>query len=125
MLEALGARLPLAVLTNKPQGHTDRLLDGLGLARYFHEVMGGDTAFGRKPAPGGLEELARRAGVPVTATVLIGDSPIDLQTARNAGCPCVLVSYGFGYRREPLHGPERVVAAAALIPGALDDLAAA
>lgn len=123
MLEALSPWMPLAVLTNKPQAHTDRLLDGLGLAGYFRDVMGGDTAFGRKPAPSGLEELARRAGVPVTATALIGDSPIDLQTARNAGCPCVLVSYGFGYRLETLHGSERAVAAAALIPGALDDLA--
>jgi phosphoglycolate phosphatase len=125
MLEALSAGLRLAVLTNKPQAHTDRLLDGLGLTRYFRDVIGGDTPFGRKPGPSGLEELARRADVPVTATALIGDSPIDLQTARAAGCACVLVSYGFGYRLEPLHGSERAVTAAALIPGALDDLASA
>ena len=123
MLEALSARMPLAVLTNKPQVHTERLLDGLGLSRYFRDVMGGDTGFGRKPDPAGLSELARRAGGPVTEVALIGDSPIDLQTARNAGCPCVLVSYGFGYQAIPLSDSERTVPRAMLIPGALDDLA--
>ena len=123
MLDALGARMPLAVLTNKPQAHTERLLDGLGLARYFRDVMGGDTAWGRKPDPAGLIELAQRAGAPLAEVALIGDSPFDLQTARNAGCPCVLVSYGFGYKAVRLNGSERTVAAAALIPGALDDLA--
>jgi phosphoglycolate phosphatase len=109
MLEALSARMPLAVLTNKPQAHTERLLDGLGLSRYFRDVIGGDTPFGRKPAPSGLEELARRAGVPVTATTLIGDSPIDLETARRAGSPAVLVRYGFGYREGELRAAERAV----------------
>lgn len=123
MLEALSARMPLAVLTNKPQAHTDRLLRGVGLARYFRDVMGGDTAWGRKPDPAGLNELAQRAGAPVPEVALVGDSPIDLQTARNAGCPCVLVTYGFGYRAAPLNGSERAVAAAALIPGALAGLA--
>lgn len=109
ILETLSARMPLAVLTNKPQGHTDRLLDGLGLTRYFRDVMGGDTSFGRKPSPSGLEELARRAGVPIIATALIGDSPIDLQTARNAGCGVVLVSYGFGYREDYMRAGERTI----------------
>jgi phosphoglycolate phosphatase len=109
VLETLSARLPLAVLTNKPQAHTDRLLDGLGLSRFFRDVIGGDTAFGRKPAPSGLEELARRARVPVTATTLIGDSPIDLETARRAGSQAVLVRYGFGFREGELRSGERAV----------------
>jgi phosphoglycolate phosphatase len=119
MLETLLGRLPLAVLTNKPQAPSERLLAGLGLARFFRDVIGGDTAFGRKPEPAGLRELARRAGAPLAATVLIGDSPIDLQTARRGGCQAVLVRYGFGYRGDELRDGERVVAAPAEIPAAV------
>lgn len=122
MLETLSARLPLAVLTNKPQAHTDRLLEGLGLGRYFRDVIGGDTPFGRKPGSAGLEELARRSAVLLADTTLIGDSPIDLQTARAAGCACILVSYGFGYQAAPLTASERAVDTAALIPRAIADL---
>jgi phosphoglycolate phosphatase len=116
MLTALSARMPLAVLTNKPQAHTERVLRGLDLARFFQDVIGGDTPLGRKPDPAGLGELARRAGVAVADTVLIGDSPIDLETARRAGCPAVLVRYGFGYRETDLRPGERVV-------GSVDELA--
>ena len=122
MLEALSGRLRLAVLTNKPQAHTERLLDALDLSRYFRDIIGGDTPFGRKPAPSGLEELARRANVLLAQTTLVGDSPIDLQTARAAGCACVLVSYGFGYQAAGLTSSERTVDAAALIPKAIADL---
>jgi phosphoglycolate phosphatase-like HAD superfamily hydrolase len=96
-----------------------RVLAAAGLARFFRDVIGGDTAFGRKPEPAGLRELARRAGAPLAATVLIGDSPIDLQTARRGGCQAVLVRYGFGYRGDELRDGERVVAAPAEIPAAM------
>ena len=125
MLEALSRRLRLAVLTNKPQAHTERLLDALDLSRYFRDVIGGDTPFGRKPAPSGLEELARRANGLLAETTMVGDSPIDLQTARAAGCACILVSYGFGYQAAHLTCTERAVDAAALIPKAIADLAGA
>ena len=108
-LETLSARMPLAVLTNKPQAHTERLLDGLGLSRLFRDVIGGDTSFGRKPAPSGLEELARRAKAPMAATALIGDSPIDLDTARRAGCLVVLVRWGFGYREGDVRAGEQIM----------------
>jgi len=115
MLIALSARMPLAVLTNKPQAHTERVLHGLGLCRFFQDVIGGDTPFGRKPDPGGLSELARRAGVPLAATALIGDSPIDLETARRAGSQAVLVSYGFGYHGDELRDGERVASSPAAL----------
>ena len=110
MLEAVGARLPLAVLTNKPQAATEKLLDGLNLYRFFRDVIGGDTELGRKPHPAGLGELARRAGVPVASTILIGDSPIDLETSRRAGCRVILLSYGFGFRPTDLRAGECVAA---------------
>lgn len=108
-LDTLGERSPLAVLTNKPQAATDRLLAGLGLTPYFKDVIGGDTPFGRKPDPAALHEIARRSRVSLTSTTLVGDSPVDLATARNAGCRIVLVSYGFGFREAELRDGERVV----------------
>ncbi|HJR59259.1 MAG TPA: HAD-IA family hydrolase [Vicinamibacterales bacterium] len=117
-LETLRARLPLAVLTNKPQAATDRMLEGLGLARFFRAAIGGDTALGRKPDPAGLIELAGRAGVDAGSTVLVGDSPIDLETARRAGTRVVIARYGFGYRDVELRSGEVGIAD----PRALADL---
>jgi phosphoglycolate phosphatase len=108
-LETLNARVPLAVLTNKPQAATDRLLAGLGLRGFFRDVVGGDTEYGRKPDPSGLNELARRSGVTITETMLVGDSPVDLETTRRAGCRVALVSYGFGFRTVALREGEQVV----------------
>ncbi len=117
MLEGLFTRMPLAVLTNKPQAATGRILSALDLERFFGHVIGGDTALGRKPDPAGLEALAERCGVGVGSTVLVGDSPIDLETARRAGSRIVLVSYGFGFRQVPLRSGEQVVSEpAAIIP---------
>jgi phosphoglycolate phosphatase len=96
-LHALAARGPLAVLTNKPQHHTGRLLDALGMTKHFGEVVGGDTPFGRKPDPSGLQHLMAVAGVSAAETVLVGDSAIDLRTAKAAGVRLCLVRYGFGY----------------------------
>ena len=101
LLRDLHQRIPLAVLTNKPQRATDRLLETLDLARYFRSVVGGDTALGRKPEPAALLRLCEEMGIPAGDTVLVGDSPIDLQTARNAGTRIVLVRYGFGFRFDP------------------------
>ena len=97
MLEALRARATLAVLTNKPQRPTERILDGLGIAPFFTHVVGGDTAHGRKPDPAGLRYLMSAAGAAVDGTTMIGDSAIDLRTARAAGVRCCLVRYGFGF----------------------------
>lgn len=98
VLERLGEQVTLSVLTNKPQRPTERILEGLGLRRHFGEAIGGDTPFGRKPDPAGLLHLAAAAGVTPERTLMVGDSPIDLQTARNAGTRICLVRYGFGYR---------------------------
>ena len=97
-LEKLAKHIPLAVLTNKPAGATTRILDGLGLLRYFRKTIGGDSAFGRKPDPAGLKFLAATASVAAARALLVGDSPVDLATARNAGAQICLARYGFGYR---------------------------
>ncbi|HVH26430.1 MAG TPA: HAD-IA family hydrolase [Vicinamibacterales bacterium] len=104
VLEALQVRAPLAVLTNKPLAATRSVLDGLGLARFFDAdaVVAGDGAFGRKPDPAGLQHLSSRAGVQPGATLLVGDSLVDWQTARNAAAPVCLARYGFGFEDFPV-----------------------
>jgi len=97
-LTELAKHIPLAVLTNKPAGATTRILEGLGLLRYFRKAIGGDSAFGRKPDPAGLKFLAQTASVSAARALLVGDSPVDLATARNAGAQICLARYGFGYR---------------------------
>jgi phosphoglycolate phosphatase len=96
-LETIGAQATLAILTNKPQRPTERILDGLAIAGLFERVIGGDTPFGRKPEPAGLAHLMAAAGSGTADTILVGDSAIDLRTARAAGVPICLVRYGFGF----------------------------
>jgi phosphoglycolate phosphatase len=96
-LERLHPLGPFAVLTNKPQRATERILDGLDIARFFRWVIGGDTAHGRKPAPDGLRYLVTQASSRVDDTVMVGDSAIDLKTARAAGTRICLTRYGFGF----------------------------
>jgi phosphoglycolate phosphatase len=111
----------LAVLTNKPQEPTGRILDLLGLSRFFADVLGGDTTAGRKPDPAGLVRIATRAGADRASTVLVGDSPVDLETARRAGTRICLARYGFGYRfaGDALRGDEMIVDAPAELPARL------
>jgi phosphoglycolate phosphatase len=99
-LEALRPRVRLAVLTNKPAAPSVRILEGLGLLDFFPDVIGGDSPLGRKPNPAGLLALVERANVTPDATLLIGDSPVDLATARAAGTSICLARYGFGFRFE-------------------------
>jgi phosphoglycolate phosphatase len=84
---------PLAVLTNKPRDPSNAILEALGLRGFFTEVIGGDGPHGCKPSPAGLHALLARSG---GRGVLVGDSPVDADTARAAGCPFVLAAYGFG-----------------------------
>jgi phosphoglycolate phosphatase len=96
-LDSIARGATLAILTNKPQRPTETILGGLGLQGYFAHVIGGDTPFGRKPDPAGLQHLMTITGSAPTDTVLVGDSAIDLRTARGAGVHSCLVKYGFGF----------------------------
>jgi phosphoglycolate phosphatase len=91
-------RARLTVLTNKPAKPTERILVELGLRDMFDDIIGGDGPFGRKPDPSGLKAMMAAAGTTPEDTLLVGDSAIDLETARRAGASCCLVSYGFGFR---------------------------
>ena len=101
VLEWIDGRRPMAVLTNKPARATELMLTGLVLRPHFQHVLGGDTSFGRKPDPAGLRHLAAQAAVDPAHVLIVGDSPVDLATARNAGTRICLARYGFGYRFGP------------------------
>jgi phosphoglycolate phosphatase len=111
LLERLAHRCRLAVLTNKPSRATTRILEGLDLAGFFDPVLGGDTEFGRKPVPAGLLHIIAVAGTSPESTLVVGDSPIDHRTARNAGTAICLARYGFGYTfdDDDLDGREWIV----------------
>ena len=96
-LEQAGRLAPLAVLTNKMRRATLKILEGLDLARFFTEVGGVDGPYPPKPAPDGLLALMQGAGAAPAQTLLVGDSPVDWHTARNAGARICVARYGFGY----------------------------
>jgi len=87
---------PMAVLSNKPTRLSMEILEGLGLARYFRAVYGGDSFETKKPDPRGVLAILKQLGVPPEEAAMVGDSDVDVQTARNAGMLAVGVSYGFG-----------------------------
>jgi phosphoglycolate phosphatase len=93
-------RAHLAVLTNKPIAPSERILAALGLRDAFDIVIGGDGPHPRKPDPASLHATMTSVGANAEHTLLVGDSAVDLETARRAGVRCCLVSYGFGFRPE-------------------------
>lgn len=95
MLEALAASYRMAVLSNKGEKLSVFILEELDLAYHFKSILGGDSLPTRKPNPAGLRALADRFDVPVESLMLVGDSQVDAETARNAGCAFALVEWGF------------------------------
>ena len=93
---------PLAVLTNKPEAPTHRLLDAFDLSSNFRRVIGGDSRYPRKPEPAGLQALMAEFDATPHTTWLVGDSMIDVETARRAGTQLCVVLYGFGHLRGEL-----------------------
>jgi phosphoglycolate phosphatase len=92
-LRAAGKRM--AVLTNKPVRMSRHIVEGLGVGEHFFQVYGGNSFDFKKPNPIGVETLMREAGVGAGATLMVGDSSVDVYTARNAGIACCGVTYGF------------------------------
>ncbi|MFT7595568.1 MAG: phosphoglycolate phosphatase [Paracoccaceae bacterium] len=84
----------VGICTNKPQALAELLLSRLGIRDAFASMIGADTLSVRKPDPEPLREAARRAGGDPAHCVLIGDSDTDRNTARAAGVPSVLVTFG-------------------------------
>lgn len=95
-LAALGRRHTLAVLTNKPVRPAQHICEGLGMAKFFKTIYGGDSFPLKKPDPMGLKALIAEAGVTPEQTLMIGDSKVDVLTARNAGAWSLGCRFGFG-----------------------------
>ena len=102
LVRRAGTLAPLGVLTNKPAAPTERLLASFGLARYFQWVIAGDSGVPRKPDPAGLKQMMGQAGAAADDTLLVGDSMIDVMTARAAGVQICVARYGFGQLRGEL-----------------------
>ena len=94
---------PMSVLTNKPTTMSIEILQGLGLAKYFRSIYGGDSFEKKKPDPAGALAILQELGVPPAQAAMIGDSEVDVQTARNAGILAVAVNYGFGVHDRAAH----------------------
>jgi phosphoglycolate phosphatase len=110
----------VALLTNKPIAPTVKILDGLGVRALFDDVVGGDGPYPRKPDPAGLMALMETAGSGPDDTLLVGDSVIDLETARRAGARCCIVTYGFGFRRDRVETADWLVDDAAALRRVID-----
>jgi phosphoglycolate phosphatase len=120
VLAELSSRVTLGLLTNRPLDQSVVMLDAFGFTKYFPHQAGGDGPWPRKPAPDGLRWLMERAGDTPGRTLLVGDSLVDLMTARGAGAGVCLARYGFGFGEIPadaLTGGEWVAETPLAIPG--------
>ena len=94
---AKAAQIPMAVVTNKRESLSAKLLYRLGLQGYFDALVGGDTLPKRKPDPDTIELALARLGCAPQDAIMVGDSEADSDGARAANVACICVS--FGYRR--------------------------
>jgi phosphoglycolate phosphatase len=85
----------MAVLTNKPVRISRAIVEGLGVAGFFRQVYGGNSFEFKKPHPIGVQRLLEECGSAPARTMMVGDSSVDIQTARNAGVLACGVTYGF------------------------------
>jgi phosphoglycolate phosphatase len=90
-----GTSRKLAVLTNKPVRPAGDILAGLGLAQHFFQIYGGNSFETKKPDPLGVRTIMQEAGAAPEESVMVGDSEVDILTARNAGMWSIGVNYGF------------------------------
>jgi phosphoglycolate phosphatase len=87
--------MSMCVLSNKPVVPSRAIVDALGLGQYFFQVYGGNSFHTKKPDPAGAQALLQEAGCRPEEALIVGDSHVDVLTARNAGTYCLGVSYGF------------------------------
>ena len=93
--QLLAADVKMAVLTNKPVRFSEHLIKGLGLEGHFFRIYGGNSFEEKKPHPRGIELLMEESGIGREQTIMIGDSAVDVMTARNAEVRACGVSWGF------------------------------
>ena len=106
LLRAAGLRL--ACLTNKPTAFARPLLAAKGLDSHFERVFGGDAFARKKPDPLPLLETCKALGTEPARTLMVGDSRNDAEAAHAAGCPVVLVTYGYNHGEPVRQVPARL-----------------
>ncbi len=111
---------PMAVLTNKPVRFSERILEGLGLSRYFRYVYGGNSFETKKPDPEGINIILRDLEIAPREAMIVGDSDVDVRTARNAGTWACGVSYGLGLEGLRAHPPDLMLDSLADLPANLN-----
>jgi phosphoglycolate phosphatase len=111
--------LPMAVLTNKPVRVSNRILEGLGLAKYFRAVYGGNSFETKKPDPLGAKKILDELDAAPAEAMMIGDSEVDVQTARNAGTLAAAVNYGFGTHDRAVYPADIYLESLAELPALL------
>ena len=114
------SRHPMAVLTNKPVRFSERILEGLGLSRYFRYVYGGNSFETKKPDPEGINIILRDLAMAPREAMIVGDSDVDVRTARNAGTWACGVSYGLGLEGLRAHPPDLMLDSLADLPAHLN-----
>jgi phosphoglycolate phosphatase len=97
VVEALAARHPLVVVTNKPTPLARAVLDEAGLLPFFVAVHGADTAPQRKPSPLLIEQAAGRLGIAAGTLLMVGDAAVDIAAARAAGSAIAWAGWGYGH----------------------------
>jgi phosphoglycolate phosphatase len=94
---------PMAVLTNKPAKLSVEILQALGLMKFFRVVYGGDSFEKKKPDPLGANAILENLQLRSDEAAMVGDSDVDIQTARNSGTFAIGVNYGFGQHDRQAH----------------------
>ena len=89
-----------AICSNKPEDFVRRILESLKSLDYFDAILGGDSVESKKPDPEGLLHLLDRFQCSPEMAVLVGDSPVDIETGKRAGVYTCIVNYGFGNPKE-------------------------
>lgn len=107
-LEALRS-FPMAVLTNKPVRISRLILEGLGLAKYFRCIYGGNSFERKKPDPLGMLTVLRELNAEPREAMMVGDSGVDIQTARNSATWACGVSYGFAAPEFAQYPPDTII----------------
>ncbi len=100
---------PMAVLTNKPVRFSERIIEGLGLSKYFKFIYGGNSFETKKPDPAGTRILLNDLGAAPVEAMVVGDSEVDVQTARNVGAWACGVTYGLGTKGLTQYPPDILV----------------
>ena len=101
--------MPMAVYTNKPVRVSRNIIQELGVGDHFRFVYGGNSFERKKPDPMGVNSILREFGAAPAQAMIVGDSEVDVQTARNAGTWVCGVTYGFGSHRLDEFPPDLLV----------------